>query len=187
MNPDGWQPNLVALVCNWCTYAGADMAGTGRRTQAPNVRVVRFLCTGRIDPVIVVKAFEQGADGVHYLDFCKEPRGCSFTAVIFPGDLRHVGDVRKLEGKSVEVHGDVKEYDGGAFRLLELAIRRAKESRLSHQPAQLVQDDGQVHLRRGMDALAAPPRPEAGEGLVEAGSPVSGKSVQSVRPLLRYR
>jgi hypothetical protein len=57
---------------------------------------------------------EQGTDGVHYLDFCKEPRGCSFTAVIFPADLRHIGDVRRLEGKSVEVHGELTEYEGGA-------------------------------------------------------------------------
>lgn len=59
-----WQPRIVAMVCNWCTYAGADMAGTARRIYAPNVRVVRFLCTGRMDPLFIVKAFEQGADGV---------------------------------------------------------------------------------------------------------------------------
>lgn len=60
----GWEPRIVALICNWCTYAGADMAGTTRRVYAPNVRVVRLLCTGRIDPLFIVKAFEQGADGV---------------------------------------------------------------------------------------------------------------------------
>lgn len=59
-----WEPRIVALVCNWCTYAGADNAGTARRVYAPNVRIVRFLCTGRLDPVFVVKAFENGADGV---------------------------------------------------------------------------------------------------------------------------
>ncbi len=60
----GWEPRIVALVCNWCTYAGADMAGTTRRIYEPNVRVLRFLCTGRMDPLFIVKAFEQGADGV---------------------------------------------------------------------------------------------------------------------------
>jgi hypothetical protein len=68
---------------------------------------------------------EQGADGVHYLDFCKEPRGCAFTAVIFPGDLRHIGDVRKLEGKSVELHGELKEYDGGA----QIVVSEARQIR----------------------------------------------------------
>ncbi len=55
-----WQPKIVALVCNWCTYTGADMAGTARRTYAPNVRVVRLLCSGRIDPLLILQAFEQG-------------------------------------------------------------------------------------------------------------------------------
>ena len=60
----GWEPRIAAMVCNWCTYAGADMAGTARMTYPPNIRTVRFLCTGRIDPMFIVKAFEQGADGV---------------------------------------------------------------------------------------------------------------------------
>jgi coenzyme F420-reducing hydrogenase delta subunit/ferredoxin len=59
-----WEPRIVALVCNWCTYSGADMAGTARRTYAPNVRIVRLPCTGRLDPLFVVKAFENGADAV---------------------------------------------------------------------------------------------------------------------------
>lgn len=64
--PDGktWEPRIVALVCNWCTYSGADMAGTARRTYAPNVRMVRLLCTGRLDPLFIVRAFQQGTDGV---------------------------------------------------------------------------------------------------------------------------
>lgn len=59
-----WEPRIVALVCNWCSYAGADMAGTSRHLYSHNVRIVRFPCTGRMDPLFIVKAFEQGADGV---------------------------------------------------------------------------------------------------------------------------
>ncbi len=59
-----WQPRIVALICNWCTYAGADMAGTTRRAYPASVRAIRVPCTGRIDPLLIVKAFEQGADGV---------------------------------------------------------------------------------------------------------------------------
>ncbi|MBN2056477.1 hydrogenase iron-sulfur subunit [bacterium] len=55
---------MVAFVCNWCTYAGADLAGTSRLQYAPNVRIVKLPCTGRIDPLFVLKAFERGADGV---------------------------------------------------------------------------------------------------------------------------
>ena len=59
-----WRPKIVALVCNWCTYTGADMAGTSRRTYAPSVRIIRLLCSGRIDPLLILQAFEQGADAV---------------------------------------------------------------------------------------------------------------------------
>jgi len=59
-----FQPRIVAFVCNWCTYAGADLAGTSRLKYAANVRVVRVPCSGRVDPLYVVKAFERGADGV---------------------------------------------------------------------------------------------------------------------------
>ncbi|MEE8363279.1 MAG: hydrogenase iron-sulfur subunit [Dehalococcoidia bacterium] len=73
----GWEPSIVAMICNWCTYAGADMAGTARRTYAPNVRNVRFLCTGRMDPLFIVKAFEGGADGV-LLSGC-HPGDCHYV------------------------------------------------------------------------------------------------------------
>jgi len=62
--PPGWEPQIVALICNWCTYAGADMAGTTRRTYPATVRPIRVPCTGRIDPLLIVKAFDQGADAV---------------------------------------------------------------------------------------------------------------------------
>ncbi len=61
---EDWQPRLIALVCNWCTYAGADLAGTSRIKYSPNVRMVRFPCTGRMNPLMIFKAFEYGADGV---------------------------------------------------------------------------------------------------------------------------
>ena len=62
--PEGWQPHIVAMVCNWCSYAGADMAGTTRLEYPANVRMVRFPCTGRMSPLMILRAFEQGADGV---------------------------------------------------------------------------------------------------------------------------
>jgi F420-non-reducing hydrogenase iron-sulfur subunit len=59
-----FEPRIVGFLCNWCSYAGADLAGTSRKKYAPNVRVVRVMCSGRVDPVFVVKAFQSGADGV---------------------------------------------------------------------------------------------------------------------------
>ncbi|MGH9567411.1 MAG: hypothetical protein ACRD4I_15625 [Candidatus Angelobacter sp.] len=62
---------------------------------------------------------QQGSNGIHYLDFCEDYRACTFTVVIFRGDLKHVGDIRQLQDRLVEVHGDVKEYDGRAEIILK--------------------------------------------------------------------
>ena len=59
-----YEPKIVAFVCNWCTYTGADLAGTSRLTMAHNVRVIRLNCSSRVSPLFVIKAFERGADGV---------------------------------------------------------------------------------------------------------------------------
>ncbi len=55
---------IIGIVCNWCSYAGADTAGVGRFKQPANVRLIRVPCTGRVDPLFALKAFEKGADGV---------------------------------------------------------------------------------------------------------------------------
>ena len=57
-------PKIVAFCCNWCSYAGADLAGTSRIQYPPNVRIIRVMCSGRVDPAFVLKAFALGADGV---------------------------------------------------------------------------------------------------------------------------
>ena len=59
-----FEPRIVAFFCNWCTYLAADLAGTSRMKYAPNVRVVRVMCSGRVDPQFVLTAFAHGADGV---------------------------------------------------------------------------------------------------------------------------
>lgn len=73
-----FEPRIVAFVCNWCTYAGADLAGTSRLQYAPNVRIVKLPCTGRIDPLFVLKAFEGGADAV-LVSGC-HPGDCHYTS-----------------------------------------------------------------------------------------------------------
>jgi F420-non-reducing hydrogenase iron-sulfur subunit len=59
-----FEPRIVGFLCNWCSYTGADLAGTSRIKYAPNVRAIRVMCTARIDPTFVVKALAEGADGV---------------------------------------------------------------------------------------------------------------------------
>ncbi len=61
---NGFEPKIVVFCCNWCSYAGADLAGTSRLKIKPQFRTIRTMCSGRIEPAFVVHAFAQGADGV---------------------------------------------------------------------------------------------------------------------------
>ena len=109
----GWEPRIAAMVCNWCTYAGADMAGTARMTYPPNIRTVRFLCTGRIDPMFIVKAFEQGADGVLI-------SGCH------PGDCHYVQG-NMLTRRRHTIHAALMDFLGLDRRRLHYAWVSASE------------------------------------------------------------
>ena len=59
-----WQPKILAILCNWCSYAGADLAGVSRMQYPPNIRVVRVPCSGRVDPLFIMKSLQSGFDGV---------------------------------------------------------------------------------------------------------------------------
>jgi len=58
------EPLIIGFLCNWCSYAGADMAGTSRQAYPANIRIMRVPCSGRVDPLLIVKCFEEGADAV---------------------------------------------------------------------------------------------------------------------------
>ena len=74
---DNFEPKIVAFCCNWCSYAGADLAGTSRMQYSPNIRIIRVMCSGRVNPLFVLKALSIGADGVLVL-------GCH------PGDCHYI-------------------------------------------------------------------------------------------------
>ncbi len=59
-----WQPKIIAFLCNWCSYAGADLAGISRLQYPPNVRVIRVPCSGRMNPLYIIRALQHGVDGV---------------------------------------------------------------------------------------------------------------------------
>ncbi len=61
---DQFEPVIIGFTCNWCSYRAADMAGTARMKYSPNIRLIRLMCSGRLDPTFVMKAFAGGADGV---------------------------------------------------------------------------------------------------------------------------
>jgi coenzyme F420-reducing hydrogenase delta subunit len=83
-----FEPRIIAYVCNWCTYLGADLAGTNRLEYPANVRIVRFPCTGRIDFNLIIKAFEAGADAV-LVSGC-HPGDCHYTAGNFHARRRWI-------------------------------------------------------------------------------------------------
>jgi F420-non-reducing hydrogenase iron-sulfur subunit len=72
-----FEPKLVGFLCNWCSYTGADLAGTARMKYPPNLRVIRVMCSGRVDPNFVLEALARGADGVLVLG-C-HPGDCHYT------------------------------------------------------------------------------------------------------------
>lgn len=77
-SPAAWQPRIIAFVCRWCTYAGADLAGTSRLKYPPQIRIVKLPCTGRIDPLFLLRAFRMGADGI-LVSGC-HPGDCHYTS-----------------------------------------------------------------------------------------------------------
>lgn len=79
MSENGFEPKILAFCCNWCSYAGADLAGVSRLQMPPNLRVIRVMCSGRVSPEWVIKALSSGMDGVMVL-------GC------------HIGDCHYIDG-----------------------------------------------------------------------------------------
>ena len=73
-----WQPRIVAFLCNWCSYAGADLAGMSRLGYPAAIRIIRVPCSGRVDPMFVLKSFERGADMV-LMSGC-HPGDCHYTS-----------------------------------------------------------------------------------------------------------
>ncbi len=83
-----FEPKIIAFVCNWCTYLGADLAGTNRLEYPANIRIIRLPCTGRIDFNLIIKAFEVGADAV-LISGC-HPGDCHYTAGNFHARRRWI-------------------------------------------------------------------------------------------------
>ena len=96
-----FEPKIIAFVCNWCTYAGADLTGTSRIKYATNVRIVRFPCTGRIDYNFLLKAFAQGADGV-IVSGC-HPNDCHYTSGNFHARRRWIVFRQMMEYMGVDM------------------------------------------------------------------------------------
>jgi len=136
-----FQPRIVAFFCNWCTYTAADLAGTARMTHAPNARVIRLMCSGRLDPQFVVSALSRGADGV-LIGGC-HPGDCHYQEGNYKA-LRRVVLLKRLlatlgiEGERVRLEWiSASEGDRVQRVMNEMAedLRRLGPLRLSEPPA----------------------------------------------------
>jgi F420-non-reducing hydrogenase iron-sulfur subunit len=99
---NAWEPRIVAFFCNWCTYTAADLAGVSRLRHAPNARIIRVMCSGRLDPQFVLEAFAKGADGV-LIGGC-HPGDCHYME----GNYKALRRVRLLQRmmKDMGIHED---------------------------------------------------------------------------------
>jgi len=85
---DKYTPNIIGFLCNWCSYTGADLAGTSRMQIPPSLKTIRVMCSGRIDPLFVLKSFIKGADGVMMMG-C-HPGDCHYQKGNFNARRRYV-------------------------------------------------------------------------------------------------
>jgi F420-non-reducing hydrogenase iron-sulfur subunit len=91
---NGFEPKIIGFLCNWCSYAGADLAGVSRIQYPPNIRIIRVMCSGRIDPAFILEAFKDGADGV-LVAGCHLPSDCHYISGNFKA-LRRITLLREV-------------------------------------------------------------------------------------------
>lgn len=116
MADENWKPKIVGFLCNWCCYAGADNAGTSRMEYPPNIRVIRVMCSSRINAEMIVKAFQMGADGV-------------FIGGCHPGDCHYV-DGNYRTKKRIDVLTKLISYMGIEPERLRLEWVSASEGEI---------------------------------------------------------
>ena len=106
MSNDEFKPLILGFCCNWCSYAGADLAGTSRLQYPPNIRIIRVMCSGMVHPNLIIEALTNGADGVLVC-------GCHL------GDCHYLDGNRKAEARkeAIELLLDDMGIERGRFRL----------------------------------------------------------------------
>jgi F420-non-reducing hydrogenase iron-sulfur subunit len=97
---DKFEPLIIGFTCNWCSYRAADMAGLGRMKYPPNIRLIRLMCSGRLDPTFVLKAFADGADGV-LISGC-HPGDCHYLEQNYKAQSRYLLLKRLLASLGIE-------------------------------------------------------------------------------------
>jgi len=96
-----FEPYILGFLCNWCSYAGADLAGTSRIQYSPNLRIIRVMCSGRVDPRFVLAALKNGADGV-LIAGCHPPSDCHYLTGNFKARRRYYLLLKLLDQLGIE-------------------------------------------------------------------------------------
>ncbi len=122
-----FEPNIIGFLCNWCSYAGADLAGTSRIQYSPNIKIIKVMCSGRVNPMFVVNALQQGADGVLI-------GGCH------PGDC-HYQHGNYLARRRIGVLKKVLEFMGIDERRVRMTWVSAAEGRKFAEVIEEITDD----------------------------------------------
>jgi F420-non-reducing hydrogenase iron-sulfur subunit len=104
MTMEAYDPTIVGFLCNWCTFTAADLAGTSRLMYPQNVRIVRMMCSGMVDPMYILKAFIEGADGILV-------GGC------WPGDCHYINGNLKARRRVALLHKILETFGIGKERL----------------------------------------------------------------------
>ena len=97
-NGDDWKPKIVQFCCNWCSYTGADLAGSARLQYSPHTRIVRVMCTGMVHPNLVIDALSRGADGVLVC-------GCHI------GDCHYTDGNKRMEARAMTIEALLEDFD----------------------------------------------------------------------------
>jgi len=127
MTDDTFQPRIVGFLCNWCSYRAADLAGSARIKHASNVRIIRVMCSGRVDPTFVLRAFSLGADGVMIA-------GCH------PGECHYVNQNYKTMRRFVMLRHLLRQMGVEDERLRLVWASAAEGQQLAEAVDQLVED-----------------------------------------------
>jgi F420-non-reducing hydrogenase iron-sulfur subunit len=138
-----FKPTIVSFLCNWCSYTGADLAGTSRMKYADNIRVIRVMCSGRVEPTFVLESFRKGADGVL---IC----GCH------PGDCHyHEGNYKCLRRFHL-LKKYVKEMgiDERRIRLEWISASEGKQfAELVDETTELIKSLGPCNVKKEMETI----------------------------------
>ena len=132
-----FEPKIIAFLCNWCSYAGADLAGTSRMQYPPNVRIIRLMCSGGLDPLYVFRALLGGADGVLI-------GGCH------PGDCHYTNGNYKARRRVAVLKNILRELGMGEDRVWLRWISASEGSRFAQTISEIVEDLKQ----KGLNTLA---------------------------------